>query len=613
MAGPRGRNEGPDLPKAKITKESLREALSILAYLKPYRWKFMGGLLFIVLSALSTMVFPFLIGQMISAVSGVKAQIPGTGRVSDLVDTSKWSVNFILVLLFCQLAIQMVFSFMRIYLLTEVGEKSLAGLRKDVFSKIIRMPMPFFSERRVGELSSRISSDLSQIQDTLSFTLAEFLRGLVTLIVGLFLIFFISTKLALVMLSIVPVIALLAVFFGGRIRKMSRATQDQLADSGTVINETLMGISNVKAFTNESFEERRYAGSIDQVVKMAIANARFRGAFVSLLIFSVFGAIAVVIWYGAGLIREGSFDPGQLTTFVIYTAFVGGTMAGFADMFSQLQKTIGATQRVREILREASEPTAPVLSQAPRLEGRVTFDEVRFSYPTRSDIMVLNGLNLEVAPGEQIAIVGSSGAGKSTIANLLLRFYHPVSGTIFFDGKAADTYELSYIRSQMALVPQDVILFGGTIYDNILYGKPDAKESEVRESARKANAAEFIEGFPEGYQTIVGERGIQLSGGQRQRIAIARAILKNPGILILDEATSSLDSESETLVQQALETLMAGRTSFVIAHRLSTVRNADKIIVLDKGLVAESGTHDDLIQKPNGIYKRLVELQSDIN
>jgi ABC-type multidrug transport system fused ATPase/permease subunit len=321
----------------------------------------------------------------------------------------------------------------------------------------------------------------------------------------------------------------------------------------------------------------------------------------------------VVIWYGAGLIREGSFDPGQLTTFVIYTAFVGGTMAGFADMFSQLQKTIGATQRVREILREASEPTAPVLSQAPRLEGRVTFDEVRFSYPTRSDIMVLNGLNLEVAPGEQIAIVGSSGAGKSTIANLLLRFYHPVSGTIFFDGKAADTYELSYIRSQMALVPQDVILFGGTIYDNILYGKPDAKESEVRESARKANAAEFIEGFPEGYQTIVGERGIQLSGGQRQRIAIARAILKNPGILILDEATSSLDSESETLVQQALETLMAGRTSFVIAHRLSTVRNADKIIVLDKGLVAESGTHDDLIQKPNGIYKRLVELQSDIN
>lgn len=617
MAGPRGRNEGPDLPKAKITKESLREALSILAYLKPYRWKFFGGMLFIVLSALSTMVFPFLIGQMISVVSGGKTQIPGTGSMNGnlgtLIDTSSWTVNFILFLLFCQLTIQMVFSFMRIYLLTEVGEKSLAGLRKDVFSKIIRMPMQFFSERRVGELSSRISSDLSQIQDTLSFTLAEFLRGFVTLVVGLFLIFFISTKLALVMLSIVPVIALLAVFFGARIRKMSRATQDQLADSGTIINETLMGISNVKAFTNEAFEQRRYSGSIDQVVKMAIANARFRGAFVSLLIFSVFGAIAVVIWYGAGLIREGSFDAGQLTTFVIYTAFVGGTMAGFADMFSQLQKTIGATQRVREILREDSEHTAEIISNAPRLKGEVQFSDVVFSYPTRPDVTILKGLNLDVKPGEQIAIVGSSGAGKSTIANLLLRFYHPVSGNIYFDGKGAETYELSYIRSQMALVPQDVILFGGTIYENILYGKPDATELEVQEAAQRANAAEFINGFPEGYQTIVGERGIQLSGGQRQRIAIARAILKDPGILILDEATSSLDSESETLVQQALETLMQGRTSFVIAHRLSTVRNAHKIIVLDKGRVAESGTHDELIHKANGIYKRLVELQLEIN
>ncbi len=609
-----------ELPKVKITKESLKEALSILAYLKPYRFKFLMGMVFIVLSALSTMIFPFLVGKMISVVSDGKASLPTTASTSqmtsdiqDWLSNSRWSVDFILLLLFIQLAVQMFFSFMRIYTLTEVGEKSLADLRKDVFKKIVSMPMRFFSERRVGELSSRISSDLSQIQDTISFTLAEFLRGLVTLVVGMFLIFFISTKLALVMLSIVPVIAILAVVFGGRIRKMARKGQDQLADSGNIINEALMGINNVKAFTNEHFEINRYSNSINSVVSTAIANARFRGAFVSLLIFSVFGAIAVVIWYGAGLIKSGEFDAGKLTTFVIYTAFVGGTMAGFADMFSQLQKTIGATQRVREILREQAEDISEgEVVKTPRMKGEVQFKNIAFSYPTRSEIVVLKDFNIEAKPGQQIAIVGSSGAGKSTIAALLLKFYQPQSGNIYFDGKDSNEYDLTYLRSQMALVPQDVILFGGTIYDNILYGNPSATNEDVEMAAKRANAYNFITSFPEGFKTIVGERGIQLSGGQRQRIAIARAILKNPSILILDEATSSLDSESETLVQQALEELMKGRTSFVIAHRLSTIRNADKIIVLDKGVVAEQGNHDELMNMEKGKYKHLSNLQMDL-
>ncbi len=637
MAGPRNRHANDDLPKAKISRESVGEMLYIFKYLKPYRLKFFLGLVFIALSALSTMVFPFLIGKMIDSVApgqrpaGLEPEVQNP--LNNILDPSGWSVNFILILLFVQLSVQMLFSFMRIYLLTEVGEKSLADMRVDVFGKLLLMPMQFFSERRVGELSSRISSDLGQIQDMLSFTLAEFMRGIITLIVGLCLIFFISAKLAAVMLGIVPVVAIVAVVFGGRIRKMSRKAQDQLADSGTIVQEAFQGIGVVKSFTNEGFEMGRYNTSIRAVVSTAIQNARFRGAFVSLLIFSVFGAIAVVVWYGAGLIGTGELKPGDLFAFVVFSAFVGGTFAGFADMFSQLQKTIGATQRVREILREKGEeiqlgwerevgrgkynPESNLPSSIfhlpafPKLSGSVQFQDIHFSYPSRSEVPVLKGLNLSADAGKQVAIVGPSGAGKSTIAALLLRFYNPNSGTILFDGKPADEYDLHFLRTQMALVPQDVILFGGSIFDNIRYGNPQASKEEVEAAAAKANAHIFIEKFPEGYQTIVGERGVQLSGGQRQRVAIARAILKNPSILILDEATSSLDSESETLVQEALESLMKNRTSFVIAHRLSTIRNADQILVLDHGIVSESGTHEQLMKQENGLYRKLTELQFD--
>ncbi|MFN4082123.1 MAG: ABC transporter ATP-binding protein [Bacteroidia bacterium] len=605
--------------KVKITKETLKEALILFKYLKPYRTKFILSLVFIALSAFSTMLFPFLLGKMIdAALPDVKVNLPsssisGNNMLGEFINTANWSLNFILLLLFIQLSVQTIFSFMRIYLLTEVGEKSLADIRKDLYTNLLVQPMAFFSEQRVGDLSNRISSDLSQIQDAVSFTFAEFLRGIFTLIIGLSFIFVISTELAFVMLSVVPLIAVIAVVFGMRIRKMSRKAQDQLAESGTIVQETFSGIAVVKAFTGEWFEIKRYTASINEVVKTAISNARYRGAFVSFMIFSVFGSISFVIWWGAGMIKAGELTTGQLTMFVIFSAFVGGTFAGFADMFSQLQKTLGATQRVRELLRQKGEEInlAEPKQSDNRIKGNVTFKNVSFSYPSRPDFAVLNNISFEAKAGEKIAFVGSSGAGKSTIANILLSFYTPTGGEVLFDGKPMQQYKLSDLRNQMALVPQDVMLFGGTIYENIAYGKPNASDYDIVEAAKQANAHEFISQFPDGYKTIVGERGIKLSGGQRQRIAIARAIIKNPAVLILDEATSSLDSESEMLVQQALENLMKGRTNFIIAHRLSTIKNADRILVIDKGTIAETGTHDTLIEQ-NGLYKKLVDMQINL-
>jgi ABC transporter fused permease/ATP-binding protein len=590
----------PDMPKAKLSKENFKEALLIFRYVKPYRWTFVTGLLFIALSSGTTMAFPYFLKKLIDSAQslslGRNAIAPGT--------IALWMLGI--------LTLQMIFSFLRVYLFTYVGEHALADMRKDVYQKMIMMPMDFFAQRRVGELSSRITADLSQIQDAVTGMLAEILRGILVLIIGMGLIFALSPALAGVMLSVVPVIVVIGVVFGKRIRKLSRSTQDQLADSNTIVQETLQGISNVKSFTNEWYEIGRYTRSLQQAVKQAVNNGRFRGLFVSFMLMSIFGTIILVVWYGTTLVQHGGLTFGGLTAFVVYTAFVGGSMAGFADLYSQLQKTLGATQRVREILRDPTEPVAVAdepVEEKNKLQGAVTFDRIAFSYPSRKEVHILKEVSITAAPGEQIAIVGPSGAGKSTIAALLLRFYHPDNGNLLFDGKPANSIPLSQLRKQMALVPQDVLLFGGTIRENIAYGKPGATQADIEEAARKANAHDFISSFPEGYDTVVGERGIKLSGGQRQRIAIARAILKDPVILVLDEATSSLDSASESVVQEALDNLMKNRTSFVIAHRLSTIRNADKIIVLDKGHVVESGTHQELLTIEDGLYKSLNKLQ----
>lgn len=609
MARPGKRTED-DVPKAKITRESLREGLSLYRYLRPYKGTFMLALLAILFSSLTTMAFPFLLKELIES-----AQISGNTQLAVLHNLGPGGIAWLMIGV---LALQMLFSFARIALFTNVGERAVADMRNDVYKRLLCVPVEFFAKRRVGELSSRISSDVSQVQDSLTGVFAELLRGVLTLVIGFALLLYLSPVLTGLMLLVVPVIVVVALVFGRSIRKSSRQAQDKLADSGTVVQETLLGIATVKAFANEWYESRRYEGALHAAVALSIKNGRSRGLFVSFMLFSVFGAVVLCVWYSTRLMADGQLTFGALTAFVVYTAFVAGSMAGFADLYGQLQKTLGATQRIRELLKEETEPVStqrPVVEDQFRLKGDVRFNDVYFSYPSRKDIPVLQGLNLEAKAGQQIGIVGPSGAGKSTLAALLLRFYTPDSGQILFDGKEAENIPLSQLRLQMALVPQDVMLFGGTIRENIAYGFPDATAVQIEEAARLANAHEFIGRFPEGYETVVGERGVKLSGGQRQRIAIARALLKNPTILILDEATSALDSESEKLVQEALVNLMRGRTSFVIAHRLSTIRAADKIVVLEHGQVAASGRHEELMNQSSlpeneNIYRKLVTLQN---
>ncbi|MGL6268434.1 MAG: ABC transporter ATP-binding protein, partial [Chitinophagaceae bacterium] len=515
MARP-GRFSGEDFPKAKLTKENWKEALLVFNYLKPYKAAFFAGLLVIALSSMTTLALPYFLKQLIDSADALRqgktAKAPGT--------IALWMLGILI--------LQMFLSFTRVYLFTRVGENALADLRIDVYKKMIRLPMDFFAQRRVGELSSRLSSDLSQIQDAVTFMLAEIIRGILTLIVGIGLILYISPKLTLIMLSVIPIVVIIAVIFGKYIRKLSRKAQDQLADSNTVVQETLQGIANVKAFSNEWFETDRYTRSLKQVVALALQSGKVRGLFISFMLFSLFGAIILVVWFGVGLMQEGKLSFGDLTAFVVYTSFVGGSMAGFADLYSNLQKTLGATQRVRELLKENTEQlsiTEELVKPENILHGEVEFRHIAFSYPSRQELTVLKDVSIHAQKGQQIALVGPSGAGKSTIASLLLQFYQPDSGAIYFDGKPASGIPISQIRLQMAVVPQDVLLFGGTIRENIAYGKPAASLAEIEAAAEKAYAHDFIKGFPEGYETMVGERGIKLSGGQRQRIAIARAIL----------------------------------------------------------------------------------------
>jgi ATP-binding cassette subfamily B protein len=598
MAKRRNNDEGDgESPFAvrKISWEGLKKTFALFRYILPYKWIFIVGMIFLTLSTFTSLAFPKLVGSIVEVIEG----------------KSNYTINQITGFLIVVLIFQSIFSFLRIFLFTRVSERAMADLRRDTYSKIITLPLGFLEQRRVGELTSRVTSDVSQLEGVLSFTIAEFFRQVATLVVGIAIISYTSWKLTLFMMGTFPILVIAAAFFGRYIRRLSKKAQDELAAANVIVEETLQSVNVVKAFTNEHLEVNRYETALGKVVKLALHAATFRGGFVSFIIFAIFGGIVGVIWFGAGLVQAGDMSLSDLFTFILYTTFIGASIGGMGDLYAQINKTVGASERIFELLRETSEVSVEDSAREPEshVRGEIRYNNVHFAYPSRADLPVLKGISFHVNAGEKIALVGYSGAGKSTIIQLLMRFYNHQSGEILIDGKPVSDYGISELRKNIAIVPQEVMLFGGTIYENIAYGRPSATQAEIFDAAKKAYATEFIDTFPEKFQTIVGERGVKLSGGQRQRIAIARAILKDPKILILDEATSSLDAESEKLVQVALDELMKNRTTIVIAHRLATIRKVDSIYVIREGQIAESGSHQELSLLDNGLYASLIKLQ----
>ena len=580
--------KGKKTKRKPLSVKDLKKLNKIFAYLRPQRKLWALGFLFLLITMVTSLLFPKLLG-------GLMGSTP-----SNLRDNMLQMMGL--------LVIQSIASFFRVVIFVMVTERALAAIREDLYGHLIHLPMSFFSAKRVGELNSRVASDTSQIGETLTTTLAELLRGISMVIGGIAILAFTSIKLTLFIVGVIPPLIIVTIIFGKFIRKYSKSVQDEVAASNTIVEETFAGIQTVKAFANEAWERSRYATRIKEVVGLAVKGGYYRGAFASFITFGLFGAIALVIWFGAGMVHNGELAGDKLNEFILYALFIGGSIGGLASVYAQLQKAIGATETIFDLMEEQTEMAVDRIETEAVEIGDIAFDQGEFSYPSRSDVQVLNGLSFKIPKGKTIALVGKSGSGKSTIASLLMRFYHLEQGGIVSNSKPLNEVDLAAWREELALVPQDVLLLGGSIKENIAYGKTNASDAEIMEAAQQANAWEFIQGFPEGLETTVGERGVQLSGGQRQRIAIARALLKDPQLLILDEATSALDSESEYLVQEALDRLMQGRTSVVIAHRLSTIRNAHEILVINEGQIRERGTHDQLLNL-GGTYSELVRLQ----
>tara|TARA_X000000950_G_scaffold199392_1_gene240130 strand:+ start:2535 stop:4361 length:1827 start_codon:yes stop_codon:yes gene_type:complete len=579
-------------------------------YLRPHAWGYAFGVLIISLSGVLTLLVTRLWGQLggVGASTGEEAGVESPMAMLNIDMHSLTAVGWLILLV---LVVQATLSFGRVLLFAKMTEDMMLAMRNDAFEAILSMPMKFFDTRRVGDLNSRVSADITAIQDVFTTTLAELLRQIIIIVGGILALLYFSVTLTLLMLATLPVMIIAAILFGRFIRKLSKRTQDQVAESNTIVQETLTGIISVKSFANEAWEVVRYLNSIKDIRSLAMRGAIWRGAFASFIILFIFGAITLVIFKGAELMMEGGLASEHFFTFLLMTGLVAGSIGGIAAQFSALQRGLGAIESLMELMEESREEVVTRDDQAYpalQLRGDVNFEDVHFHYANRADVNVLTGVNLRIEPGKRVALVGPSGAGKSTIASLLQRFHDPTAGVIKVDGQPLNQYDLTGFRKRIAFVPQEVILFGGDIRSNIAYGKTDASDAAIRSAAEQANALAFIESFPDGFATVVGERGVQLSGGQRQRIAIARAILRDPDILILDEATSALDASSEKEVQLALDALMKDRSSLIIAHRLSTIKNADQIAVLSEGTILEIGTHDKLIAS-GGAYKKLVENQ----
>ena len=579
-----------DIPKSKINIASLKRSFRLFNYMSTTnKWLFLLGTIFLAITAGASILFPKLLGDMMDGIFVYKQG--GVSTAPSLDKLTKVAELFVYLFI-----VQAVFSFLRIAIYVRVTENMTFGLRSDLFKSVIHQNMEFHSQNRVGDLLSRFSSDISQIQDTFTTNIAMFIRQLLVMIGGIVLIFMTSNKLAINMLFTVPVIIIIALFFGKFIRKISKEVQDLTAQNNVIVEESISGIINVKAYTNENFEHSRYQKNALNLQKESIIRGYWRGAFSSFIIVCLFGSIVWLIFKGLGLVQTGELAIGELFNFMFLTAFVGGSIGGMAEQFVQIQKTLGAIERVLDIIEMPEESNLSKLS--PDFSQAMTFQNIEFAYPSRPENNVLKKINLKLEPGQSVALVGPSGSGKSTIASLIYQFYQPTNGSIILGNQNISDFDLIQYRNNFAYVPQEIVLFGGTIYENILYGNPQASESEVFEAANKANALNFIEDFPEKFQTLVGDRGMKLSGGQKQRIAIARSLYQDAEIILFDEATSALDNETENEIIETINNLhSAKKTLLMIAHRYTTLRKCDRIYEMKNGQIVASHNYDDLIRK----------------
>jgi subfamily B ATP-binding cassette protein MsbA len=566
-------------------------------FARPYLPLLSFGIVCTLFSSGLNLVFPGLFGKLIDA-SFLKVGSTDTGPLDRTV-----------LLLLGVFALSAIFGAAQSYLLSRMGASVVADLRRAVFSHLLTLSPRFFAAHKTGDLTSRLTADVGTVQTVVSTALAQLFSQTVTLLGGVILLFVTSARLSVLTLAVIPVIIGTAITIGRRIRKVSRQVQDAIAAANADAEEAISGVRVVQSFTAEGVERGRYGAGILASFRSALRRAQLQATMAGIMSFLTFGALAVVLWYGGRQVMSGEITPGKLVSFLFYALQVGVTVASLTGIFNQFQEALGASGRIFELLDEKTDlPESAHPQVLGTVAGRVSFQNVSFGYGDRGDLPTLEGLNFEISPGQQVALVGPSGAGKTTLVSLLPRFYDVSAGSLLIDGVDVRQIGVQELRGNVGLVPQETLLFSGTVAENILYGRPGASMQEVQDAARAANAHDFISAFPQSYETVVGEKGIKLSGGQRQRVAIARAILKNPRILLLDEATSSLDSESEALVQDALERLMVGRTSFVIAHRMSTIRNAGRILVLEAGRVVQDGTHEELMSA-GGLYRGLYEMQ----
>ncbi len=572
----------------------------LLSYTRRYRAALLGGMVAVAVAGLLSLAFPLLVRDLLNS-----AFSPAVAR-----EAARQALDRTAALLFGLLAVQGVFNYLRARLLGQVGERVVADLRRELFEHLLSLEVDFFEARKTGEVLSRLTSDVASVQASVSQTLAQLLNQALTLIGGMAVLLALNWRLTLVMLAVVPAAVAVAAFFGRALRRASTRFQDSLALANADAEEAIAGIRVVKSFTAEGFEARRYGDRVDRALALALERVGVRALFAPTLILTFSAAMAVVLWYGGRLAITGALLGGDLVAFLLITVFVAGSLGTFTGLWAQLQESLGASRRIFELLDERptldSGEAAAIRAGASGVAD-LDFAGVSFAYPG-DPTPVLQAVALEVPAGQVVALVGPSGAGKSTLVGLVPRFYDPTSGSVSLAGRDLRAYDLASLRRCIAIVPQETYLFSGSVADNIRYGRPTASDAEVRAAAEDANALGFIEELPNGFATEVGERGVRLSGGQRQRIAIARALIKDPAVLILDEATSSLDSESEAQVQAALARLMRGRTTLVIAHRLATVQSADAIVVLDRGRIVDRGRHAELLAR-GGLYADLHRLQ----